>query len=64
MAIAQEYNKSDYGTGSGNFDAFKSHLRVGGEAPNFTIKRLDGGSMKLSDFRGKKHVVLEFGSIT
>jgi len=53
MAIAQEYNKSDYGTGSGNFDAFKSHLRVGGEAPNFTIKRLDGGSMKLSDFRGK-----------
>ncbi len=64
MAIAQEYNKSDYGTGSGNFDAFKSRLRVGGEAPDFTIKRLDGGSMRLSDFRAKKHVVIEFGSIT
>jgi len=64
MVIAQEYNKTDYGTGSGHFDSFKSHLRVGGEAPNFTIKRLDGGSMRLSDFGGKKYVVLEFGSIT
>ncbi len=64
MAIAQDYNKSEYGTGSGHFNSFKSHLRVGGEAPDFTIKRLDEGSVRLSDFRGKKHVVLEFGCIT
>ncbi len=64
MAIAQDYNKSEYGTGSGHFNSFKSHLRVDGEAPDFAIKRLDGGSVRLSDFRGKKHVVLEFGSIT
>ena len=64
MAKAADYNKMDYGTGSTRFDGFRSHLKVGMAAPDFEIEKLDGGSLKLSDFRGKKHVVLEFGCIT
>jgi len=35
------------------------HVRVGGLAPDFTARRLDGGSFKLSDTRGKL-VLLDF----
>lgn len=38
---------------------------VGQEAPDFTLGTLDGkGTITLSDFRGKKPVVLVFGSYT
>ena len=38
---------------------------VGQAAPNFTLRTLDGKrTVKLSDFRGKKPVVLVFGSYT
>lgn len=38
---------------------------VGQVAPDFTLTTLDGkGTVKLSDFRGKKPVVLVFGSYT
>jgi hypothetical protein len=38
---------------------------VGQEAPDFTLRTLDGDrTVKLSDFRGKKPVVLVFGSYT
>lgn len=29
-------------------------------APDFNLKRLDGGTIKLSDYRGKKSVILDF----
>jgi hypothetical protein len=38
-------------------------LRVGDEAPDFTLQYLDGKDLKevkLSDYRGKKNVVLAF----
>ena len=39
--------------------------KVGQKAPDFTLKSLDGKSKtKLSNFRGKKPVVLFFGSYT
>jgi hypothetical protein len=39
--------------------------KVGEEAPDFTLKTLDGeGEVTLSSFRGKKPVVLIFGSYT
>jgi peroxiredoxin len=38
----------------------KTHLRPGDSAPDFTLKSYDGKEVKLSDYRGKKNVVLAF----
>jgi peroxiredoxin Q/BCP len=38
----------------------KTHLKIGDEAPDFTLPDTDGKPVKLSDFRGKKAVVLAF----
>jgi cytochrome oxidase Cu insertion factor (SCO1/SenC/PrrC family) len=36
----------------------RTHLKVGDAAPDFTLRATDGMSYKLSDFKGKKNVVL------
>ena len=38
----------------------KTHLKVGDMAPDFTLSSTAGGKVTLSDFRGKKAVVLAF----
>jgi peroxiredoxin len=38
----------------------KVTLKVGDEAPDFTLKDTNNKDVKLSDFRGKKNVVLAF----
>ena len=38
----------------------KTNLKVGDEAPDFTLPDTDNKPVKLSDFRGKKTVVLAF----
>ncbi len=38
----------------------KTHLKVGDVAPDFTLPGTDNKTYKLSDFRGKKTVVLAF----
>ena len=43
---------------------FKTRLRAGEEAPDFELSKVNGEKVKLSEFRGQKHVLLEFGSIT
>ncbi len=36
----------------------KTHLKVGQPAPEFSLRATDGKTYKLSDFKGKKNVVL------
>ena len=36
----------------------KTHLKVGDPAPEFTLRATDGKTYKLSEFKGKKNVVL------
>ena len=38
----------------------KTHLKVGDPAPAFTLSNTKGEKVSLSDFRGKKNVVLAF----
>jgi len=38
----------------------KTHLKIGDTAPDFTLSSSTGKPIKLSDFRGKKTVVLAF----
>ena len=38
----------------------QTHLKVGDRAPDFELTDTEGQKVKLSDFRGKKNVVLAF----
>ena len=49
---------------AGKSSEFKNSLRAGDEAPEFCLPTLEGERVCLSAFRGRKHVLLEFGSIT
>ena len=58
------YNYDAFGqrdVGAPNFCAVAT---IGTKAPDFNLADLDGNLVSLSSFAGKKHVLLEFGSIT
>ena len=38
----------------------QTHLKVGDMAPDFVLRDTTGNDVKLSEFRGKKNVVLAF----
>ena len=58
------YNRHSFGQSGQEPANFNSVAQVGSQAPDFALKDLDGRVVSLSDFRGRKHVVLEFGNIT
>ena len=60
------YNYGSFSRSSseGKSSEFKNSLRAGDEALDFDLANLEGDRVRLSDFRGKKHVLIEFGSIT
>ena len=58
------YNHESFGQCDIGAPDFNAVATVGAKAPNFTLRDLDGKKVSLDDFRGKKHVLLEFGSIT
>jgi peroxiredoxin len=58
------YNHDSYGLCEVGAPDFRSVAQVGTKAPEFTLIGLDGKPVSLKDFIGKKHVLLEFGSIT
>jgi peroxiredoxin len=66
MSLDDAYNYQSFSRSSseGKSTEFKSSLRAGDEALDFELPSLEGERVRLSDFRDKKHVLLEFGSIT
>ena len=42
------------------FTSNKGSLKVGDQAPDFTLTDQNGATVKMSDFLGKKNVVLAF----
>lgn len=58
------YNYEGYGQCDVGAPDFRSVAQVGTKAPNFSLTDLDGKRISLADFRGKKHVLMEFGSVT
>ena len=63
-AVIYNYDAFSSSSSVGQSNEFKTSLRAGEPAPDFELPTLDGQKLRLSDFRGQKHVLLEFGSIT
>ena len=57
----ETFSRSESSAKSGEF---AGRLRAGEEAPDFSLPTLEGETVRLSGFKGSKHVLLEFGSIT
>lgn len=57
----ETFNRSESSAKAGDF---AMRLRAGEEAPDFTLQTIEGAQVTLSAFKGSRHVLLEFGSIT
>ncbi|MBI4487866.1 MAG: redoxin domain-containing protein [Deltaproteobacteria bacterium] len=64
MERMDSYNHQSYGQCDIGAPGFRSVAKVGTKAPDFILAGLEGQRVSLSDFNGKRHVLLEFGSIT
>ena len=58
------YNHESFGQRDIGEPDFWAVAKIGTRAPNFILTDLDGNRVSLEDFKGKRHVLLEFGSIT
>jgi hypothetical protein len=65
-ATVDEYNYSTFRTSEarGKTKVFANVVHAGEEAPDFELPTLDGEMVRLSQFKGEKYVVLEFGATT
>ena len=61
---AYNYETFSRAESSAKAGEFAGRLRAGEEAPDFSLQTPDGETVQLSGFKGTKHVLLEFGSIT
>jgi peroxiredoxin len=63
---AEEYNYTTFTSSEarGKTKAFASINHAGDQAPDFELCTPEGEVVRLSDFRDKKQVLLEFGAIT
>jgi peroxiredoxin len=61
-----EYNYTTFTTSEarGKTKQFANTLHAGDDAPDFEMPTLEGERVALSQYRGNKYVVLEFGAIT
>ncbi len=57
----ESFVRSETSARSGDF---AGRLRAGEEAPDFSLRTVEGETVRLSGFKGNRHVLLEFGSIT
>jgi hypothetical protein len=66
QASADEYNYTTFTSSEarGKTRIFASINHAGDQAPEFQLWTPEGEIVRLSDFRDKKHVLLEFGAIT
>lgn len=64
QATIYNYDTFTRSEGAGKTNEFKNLLRAGDDAPDFDLPTPEGDRIRLSAFRGSKHVLLEFGSIT
>ena len=64
--VSDSYNYTSFSRSesSSKSNEFKNSLRAGEAAPDFELPTVDGERLRLSALRGRKHVLLEFGSIT
>lgn len=46
------------------YSLFMNRALLGETIPDLTMRPLTGETVRLRDFRGKKHLVLEFGALT
>jgi len=59
------YNLTEFAAGSALTNPGETMLaKIGVAAPDFEAATLDGPTIRLSDFRGKRHVVLMTGAVT
>jgi len=64
LTAAKNKDKSSDPAKAEKLKKHEGNLEVGQEAPDFTLKGLDGKEVALSSFRGQKPVFLIFGSYT
>jgi len=64
--VAEGYNYSTFTSSEarGKTRAFVDVLHAGDEAPDFELRTPEGEVVRLSQYRGESHVLLEFGAIT
>jgi len=59
-ALAEDWHNNIFSPGQLQPIDSVLKVKIGDPAPEFTLRALDGGTVSLSDFRGKKNVVISF----